>query len=1100
MSLSVFNLKEEASLYKLESVLVKDVGLQHFIFHKLQSHNQSEDFNSKKITELTQAFTKILHSHKAAIPFVQHMVKDRAHSLGFAGKGEFADSSDILVRMMSELCIIDSPRDFLSGYILPLAEKLHSGKSFEIDPMRCSNKMTKKNVKSLKKNVGNLLKELSAGVPHIPQTIKVVVSLLQEAVEGEDQEIKNRVLGNFFFLHYFCRSFINPEGYGISVPREPNVRRGLLLVAKVLQSIACGTPLDKEPYMNVLSDFVADHASKMDAFWDSMMKSLKDSCPNQAVKRWTRREILLVYGFIVSEFDDLKSQHQNGSVHLIDDPSSILFISELIESGDISKDEEKRIKDAVATFGKVRGKSELNLFQNFIFPDKSVKREKSLEFGESTVIEEEEEGERGKSKKKDKSTTHKHPLGDTDKEGLEVPREDNRKSHSSGQLKSSQDSSSLHGFAHSRKKRSMTSLDNLPFISSGRVTISAGKPKVNIWKKNTHNIKLIETNAKKLKNDRAAREKEKFRNVIERKHDDSDKDTKNKKDESDGETKPHERVNKKGSLREKGFNFKKSTDKSEDKPKKDDKQHVDDHHETPTTPREEGSKEEEWKKQHSRAASDVHCERQRTTSFDSLTKFTLSPDSADEELDSWEKERATSVIVYDRKRPRRSSVAYFTTPEKEKPAVKTKSKSKSVRKPRLMKGDEAFSDTSEDDLMEEKSIIRRYRPKNRFRHPSSMKKQKMKKIARRPTLKKKSSSPPIILEYKFPVFNTTLDEIMQHQKKRYPFRQLPLVLTYLCDSILKLSGEKQEGIFRKSADFIDEQELQKALDNADYDCMQQKEDPHIAASTLKKWLQSLSSPLIPETLYVQCLDSVKEPDDHIILTNLIIDLLPDINRKVLCFLLNFLNNHILCSDSQLTNKMTPHNISTVFAPCILKPPETDITELVANLENQTQFVENLLQAVKLRDTSEIDEEKAFTEEQMNKEEKLHSNHNLDSTDGHNPGSLHKNPNQLSNGKTSCDCNDPTDNPDTIQKTNGNANEKSTKEKSGNCDYSNPNDHHHNDNDNDNDNNNDSNNDKPTETTNTNKRSIKFSGGMMASFFGRSTASLESLLQTGDSPT
>ena len=46
------------------------------------------------------------------------------------------------------------------------------------------------------------------------------------------------------------------------------------------------------------------------------------------------------------------------------------------------------------------------------------------------------------------------------------------------------------------------------------------------------------------------------------------------------------------------------------------------------------------------------------------------------------------------------------------------------------------------------------------------------------------------------MFGTTLEDVMELQKDRFPDHQLPWVVTILADAVLQLNGPQTEGIFR----------------------------------------------------------------------------------------------------------------------------------------------------------------------------------------------------------------------------------------------------------------------------------------------------------------
>lgn len=46
------------------------------------------------------------------------------------------------------------------------------------------------------------------------------------------------------------------------------------------------------------------------------------------------------------------------------------------------------------------------------------------------------------------------------------------------------------------------------------------------------------------------------------------------------------------------------------------------------------------------------------------------------------------------------------------------------------------------------------------------------------------------------MFGTTLEDVMELQKEKFPDLRLPWVVTILADTVLQLSGPQTEGIFR----------------------------------------------------------------------------------------------------------------------------------------------------------------------------------------------------------------------------------------------------------------------------------------------------------------
>lgn len=140
------------------------------------------------------------------------------------------------------------------------------------------------------------------------------------------------------------------------------------------------------------------------------------------------------------------------------------------------------------------------------------------------------------------------------------------------------------------------------------------------------------------------------------------------------------------------------------------------------------------------------------------------------------------------------------------------------------------------------------------------------------------------------MFGATLSEVMALQRDRYPLRELPWIQTTLTRQVLVRGGTLTEGIFRVSADADEVSALKSCLDQfEDGAILAASQDAHAPASLLKLWVRELYEPLIPDSFYVECV-SMRHDDPEASAANVaaLVDRLPDLNRRVLCHLIRFL--------------------------------------------------------------------------------------------------------------------------------------------------------------------------------------------------------------------
>jgi len=185
-------------------------------------------------------------------------------------------------------------------------------------------------------------------------------------------------------------------------------------------------------------------------------------------------------------------------------------------------------------------------------------------------------------------------------------------------------------------------------------------------------------------------------------------------------------------------------------------------------------------------------------------------------------------------------------------------------------------------------------------------------------------------------FGESLDSIIRLQERNYPHQKIPIILPFLADGILALGGTKAEGIFRVPGDNDSVSRLKLRIDRGYY-TLDGVDDPHVLASLMKLWLRELCDPLVPEELYNECIQNSKDAEACV----QIIERLPTINRRVVLFVISFLQL-FLEERTQSVTKMTPANLALVMAPNLLRCNSESMSIVFANAQYEQIFVYNLL--------------------------------------------------------------------------------------------------------------------------------------------------------------
>ncbi|KFO76221.1 Rho GTPase-activating protein 39, partial [Cuculus canorus] len=185
------------------------------------------------------------------------------------------------------------------------------------------------------------------------------------------------------------------------------------------------------------------------------------------------------------------------------------------------------------------------------------------------------------------------------------------------------------------------------------------------------------------------------------------------------------------------------------------------------------------------------------------------------------------------------------------------------------------------------------------------------------------------------LFGSSLEEIMLRQQDLYPENKLPWVQTQLSQQVLALGGEQTEGIFRIPGDIDEVNALKLQVDQ--WRIPSGLSDPNIPASLLKLWYRELEEPVIPQQFYKECISNYENPDAAVA----VVQLLPELNKLVLCYLIHFLQIFAQPSNVGRT-KMDVNNLAMVMAPNCLRCQSDDPRVIFENTRKEMSFLRMLI--------------------------------------------------------------------------------------------------------------------------------------------------------------
>ncbi|KAE8634539.1 hypothetical protein XENTR_v10002344 [Xenopus tropicalis] len=168
------------------------------------------------------------------------------------------------------------------------------------------------------------------------------------------------------------------------------------------------------------------------------------------------------------------------------------------------------------------------------------------------------------------------------------------------------------------------------------------------------------------------------------------------------------------------------------------------------------------------------------------------------------------------------------------------------------------------------------------------------------------------------VFGVKIAVVTKRERSKVPY------IVRQCVEEIERRGLEEVGIYRVSGVATDIQALKNAFDanNKDVSVMMSDMDVNAIAGTLKLYFRELPAPLFTDELYPNFAEGIALSDPvakESCMLNLLLSL-PEPNLLTFLFLLDHLKR---VAENESQNKMSLHNLATVFGPTLLRPSEKD---------------------------------------------------------------------------------------------------------------------------------------------------------------------------------
>jgi len=216
---------------------------------------------SNQMDELARVFVTLFDAKHLLSPLLWNM---------FYREVEVSDCMQTLFRGNSlgskimAFCFKIYGATFLQGLLEPLIQEMidnADGVSFEVDPARMeNNEVLEENQQNLAQITQRVFNAIVSSADRFPPQLRSMCHCLYQVLcKRFPQSIQNNIgaVGTVLFLRFINPAIVSPYEMGIVEKQPPTaIKRGLMLMSKILQNIANHVEFSKEQHMLGFNEFV----------------------------------------------------------------------------------------------------------------------------------------------------------------------------------------------------------------------------------------------------------------------------------------------------------------------------------------------------------------------------------------------------------------------------------------------------------------------------------------------------------------------------------------------------------------------------------------------------------------------------------------------------------------------------------------------------------------------------------------------------------------------------------------------------------------------------------------------------------------------------
>lgn len=266
---------------------------------------------SSEVDEVTISLLNIFETRGMSFALLEALVKQEIEDT--ENESELLRRTCVATKMLSIYAKWKGTA-YLKATLQKVVERLmltSKDLDLELDPARVtSQEELQKNALQLRIVAKVFIDDICASSANIPTPFRKICSIISTAVMPRFPEAKYTAVGAFIFLRFFCPAIVAPEVEGlVSTAPSKEMRRGLLLIAKVVQNLANNVLFGaKEPYMFPLNDFLTQNIYRVTTFLREISVSPEKTDPPSTNESFDFGSCVALHRFLYDHWDQVRQR------------------------------------------------------------------------------------------------------------------------------------------------------------------------------------------------------------------------------------------------------------------------------------------------------------------------------------------------------------------------------------------------------------------------------------------------------------------------------------------------------------------------------------------------------------------------------------------------------------------------------------------------------------------------------------------------------------------------------------------------------------------------------------------------------------------------